>query len=159
VSKRGAEIFLLLQFTRWAKEDPPIRQESTVHRVQGQLSSLIPATSGSDASGIPRPRALHSRSDSAGMSSDDLFRRAAITFSDEPARQLARDKCSPYAESMAAKLRTAADVAKAKDLCYQQSMHGRVLSEQDKTWLHEYQEGIKAQQTAKLREADVMPRS
>ena len=58
-----------------------------------------------------------------------------------------------------AKLRTAADIHRAKNLVYEQRIEGKVLSEQDKTWLDDYHEGIRSQQDAAMRATEVKKKS
>jgi len=58
-----------------------------------------------------------------------------------------------------AKLRTASDVQRAKNLIYQQNIEDQVLSDQDKTWLDDYHEGIRSQQDATLRATEVKKKS
>ena len=60
---------------------------------------------------------------------------------------------------MTAKLRTASDVQRAKNLIYQQNIEDQVLSDQDKTWLDDYHEGIRSQQDATLRATEVKKKS
>jgi hypothetical protein len=133
-------------------------QGSVIHGGQGQRPSMISATNTGDVA-PPLPRDVFSRPRTQGTSSDELARRAATSLSDEAPRLVDLQKVQPYGISVTAKLRTASDVQRAKDLCYQQSIEGRVLSEQDKTRLDDYHEGIRSQQAATLRATEVKKKS
>ncbi len=134
-------------------------QGSVIHGGQGQQPpSMIHQYSSQISCTPPFPRDVVSRR-TQGTPSDDLARRAAASFSDEAPRLVALQKVQPYAISVTAKLRTAADIQRAKNLVYEQRIEGKVLSEQDKTWLDDYHEGIRSQQDAALRATEVKNKS